>query len=86
MYSLHGLLALIRSVFGQVCQWLIVLSNCMPGSPQTQVDSAIMSSSAAARSVSIGRPSVTAVVVHSLSSTTACMNSSVARTEWFAFW
>ena len=41
MYSEHGLLALMRSVSGQVCQSLTVVSNCMPGSPQTQVPSAI---------------------------------------------
>ena len=41
MYSEHGLLALMRSVFGQVCHSLIVVSNCMPGSPQTCVPSAI---------------------------------------------
>ena len=41
MYSEHGLLALMRSVFGQVCQSLTVVSNCMPGSPQTHVPSAI---------------------------------------------
>jgi hypothetical protein len=41
MYSEHGFDALIRAVFGQVCQSLTVVSNCIPGSPQTQVASAI---------------------------------------------
>ena len=41
MYSEHGLLALMRSVFGQVCHSLTVVSNCMPGSPHTQVPSAM---------------------------------------------
>ena len=41
MYSLHGLLALMRAVFGQVCQSLIVVSYCMPGSPHCQAASAI---------------------------------------------
>jgi len=41
MYSEHGLLALMRAVFGQVCHSLTVVSNCMPGSPQTQVPWAI---------------------------------------------
>jgi hypothetical protein len=41
MYSEHGLLALMRAVFGQVCQSLTVVSNCMPGSPQIHVASAI---------------------------------------------
>ena len=33
-----------------------------------------------------GRPSFTALVVNSASRTTACMNSSVTRTELLAFW
>ncbi len=41
MYSEHGLLAKMRSVFGQVCHSLMVVSNCMPGSPQTCVPSAM---------------------------------------------
>ena len=32
MYSEHGLLALMRSVFGHVCQSLMVVSYCTPGS------------------------------------------------------
>ena len=43
MYSLHGLLALIRPLFGQVCQRLIVVSYCTPGSPQCHAQSAIRS-------------------------------------------
>ena len=31
MYSEHGFDALMRSVFGHVCQALMVVSNCMPG-------------------------------------------------------
>ena len=41
MYSEHGFEALMRAVFGQVCQSLMVVSNCMPGSPQMCVASAI---------------------------------------------
>src|SRR5450759_3335312 len=41
MYSLHGLLALIRAVFFDVCQRLTVVSYCMPGSPHCQVASEI---------------------------------------------
>ncbi len=41
MYSLHGLLELMRAVPAQVCQSLIVVSYCIPGSPHTQVESAI---------------------------------------------
>ena len=36
MYSLHGLLALMRPALGQVCQALMVLSNWTPGSAQRQ--------------------------------------------------
>ena len=41
MYSEQGFDARIRSVFGQVCQSLMVVSNCIPGSPHTWVPSAI---------------------------------------------
>jgi hypothetical protein len=34
MYSLHGFDALIRPEFGLVCQRLIVVSYCTPGSAQ----------------------------------------------------
>ena len=36
MYSEQGFEALIRPEFGQVCQRLIVVSYCTPGSPQDQ--------------------------------------------------
>src|SRR5436309_13792735 len=42
MYSLHGLLALIRPEFGQVCHLLIVESYCTPGSPHCQALAAIL--------------------------------------------
>src|SRR5512144_3138187 len=42
MYSEHGFDALMRAVLGHGCQSLTVVSNCMPGSPQTQADSAIL--------------------------------------------
>ena len=42
MYSEHGLLALIRAVFGQVCQSFTVVSNWIPGSPHWCAASAIM--------------------------------------------
>src|SRR3954454_25019303 len=42
MYSEHGLDALMRAVFFEVCQRLTVVSNCMPGSPHSHVDSAIL--------------------------------------------
>jgi hypothetical protein len=40
MYSLHGFDALIDPAFGQVCHLLIVVWNCIPGSPQMRVESA----------------------------------------------
>src|ERR1700761_3233283 len=41
MYSLQGFEALMRAVFFEVCQRLMVVSYCMPGSPHCQVASAI---------------------------------------------
>src|SRR2546423_35592 len=41
MYSEQGLDPLMRPLFGQVCQRLIVESYCMPGSPQTHAASEI---------------------------------------------
>src|SRR5215472_3346647 len=86
MYSLQGLLALMRAVVLQVCQRLTVVSYCMPGSPQCQVESAILWSRSRALSFSLGWPSVTFLVHQSRFSSTACMKSSVTRTEWLAFW
>ncbi len=73
-------------MFGQVCQSLIVVSNCMPGSPQKCAASEILRMRSRARNVSETSPVETKRVDHSRSSTTAFMNSSVTRTELFAFW
>src|SRR5436305_1060760 len=86
MYSLHGLLALMRPVLLAVCQELIVVSNCSPGSAHSQLDSAISRHRSRARTVFSTEPSVTARRCQSRSSTTACMKSSVTRTELLAFW
>src|SRR2546422_5741830 len=86
MYSLHGLDALIRAVFGQVCQSLIVVSNWMPGSPHWCAASAIMRMRSRARYVSMTSPFVTALVDQAASFSSACMNSSVTRTELLEFW
>ncbi len=48
MYSEQGLDELIGAVFGQVCQRWIVSSYWRPGSPQSQVPSAILSMRSAA--------------------------------------
>src|SRR5439155_24460165 len=87
IYSLQGLDALIRPELGFVCHWLIVVSYCTPGSAQRHAASAIsrMSSRAPIGSP-IGSPVTRAIVRHSLSFSTACMNSSVTRTELLAFW
>ena len=86
MYSLQGLLALMRAVFFEVCQRLTVVSYCMPGSPQCQVASEIFLSRSLALYVLTTEPSVTVRVEKSVSRTTAYMKSSVTRTELFAFW
>src|SRR5918992_3596583 len=86
MYSLHGFEALMRPEFGEVCHWLIVVSYCTPGSAQRQAASEISHISSRAGSVSVGSPVVREVSCHSASFSTACMNSSVSRTELFAFW
>src|SRR5262245_40292287 len=86
MYSLHGFDALIRAVFGHVCQSLMIVSNWSPGSPHWCAASQIMSMSSRARKVSTGWPVVTALVVHGPSCSTAFMYSSGTRTELFEFW
>src|SRR5215217_2341368 len=87
MYSEQGLEALIRPEFGDVCHWLIVVSYCTPGSAQRQAASEIsrMSSRAGIGSPT-GSPVARAIRCHSSSDSTACMNSSVTRTELLAFW
>src|SRR6476660_3793305 len=83
----HGFDALIRPLFGQVCQRLIVVSYCTPGSPQCQAQSAMRSMISRAGYVGPGCFGlVTQWVVQSSFFSTACMKSSVTRTERFAFW
>ena len=85
MYSEQGLEAVIGPVFGPVCQRLIVLSYWTPGSAHCQAASAICSISSRALTVLSTRPSVRATRSQSSSLATASMNSSVTRTELFAF-
>src|SRR3954447_20198867 len=87
MYSEHGFDALMRPEFGDVWHWLIVVSYWTPGSAQRQAASEIsrMSSRACIGSP-IGSPVERAIVRHSSSFSTACMNWSVTRTELLAFW
>src|SRR5688572_28257217 len=86
MYSEHGLDPLMRPVLQAVCQWLIVVSNCMPGSAHSQAAWLIWRMTSRALTVLTTSPLVTARRCQSASSTTACMNSSVTRTELLAFW
>src|SRR5215217_4162082 len=87
MYSEHGLDALMRPEFGDVCHWLIVVSYCTPGSAQRHAASEISRISSRALTGSpIGSPVTREVRCHSSSDSTACMNSSVTRTELLAFW
>src|SRR6476661_1773090 len=86
MYSEHGFDALMRDVLMHGCQSLIVVSYCMPGSPQIQAASAILRIIERALWVSTALPLVIDLVDHSPSRRTAFMKSSVTRTEWFAFW
>src|ERR1700754_4757341 len=86
MYSLHGLDALMRPEAGHVCHWLIVVSYWTPGSAQRQAASAMSRISSRELTVSSDSPVVRATRCQSASSSTACMNSSVTRTELLAFW
>src|ERR1700755_758248 len=83
MYSEHGLLALMRSVFGQVCQSLIVESYCKPGSAHAQALSATIFHKSRALYVLAAWPVVRKYVRHSPSPSIARMNASVTRTELF---
>src|SRR3982074_3592091 len=84
-YSEHGLVEWIGSVPLHVCHFWMAPSYCKPGSPQIQVPSAIFVSRTAASFRVSGLFVVTVRVHHSLPSTAACMNSSLARTERFSF-
>src|SRR5918998_3753075 len=86
MYSLHGLDAEMRPDSGQVCQSLMVPSYWMPGSAQFHAASAMPENSFFASTVSMTSPVMRARSPNSPPASTARMNSSVTRTELFAFW
>src|ERR1700712_296773 len=86
MYSLQGFEALMRAVFLEVCQRLMVVSYCMPGSPHCQVASAMACMRSRALYSLTGAPPLTARVAKVESFSTARMNSSVTRTELLACW
>src|SRR5215467_854636 len=71
MYSEHGFDALMRAVFFDVCQRLIVVSYCMPGSPHCHVASAIFCRRSRALKVRITWWSLTDRVENSASRSTA---------------
>src|SRR6185503_20135503 len=85
MYSEHGLDALMRPVLGQVCQRLMVLSYCTPGSAHAQAASATRFQRSFAFSVSTTSLVVRACVCHALPPSAARMKSSVTRMELFEF-
>ncbi len=73
-------------MLGAVCQRLIVVSYCSPGSAHSQAEWAIWRKRSRAGTVRITEPSVRARSSHWSPSMTASMNSSVTRTELLAFW
>ena len=85
MYSEHGFDALMRPVFGHVCQRLMVESYCTPGSAQPHAASATLRQRSLASSVSQTSPVVRKRVCHLPPATTARMKSSVTRTLLFEF-
>src|SRR6516162_2233343 len=85
-YSEHGLLPLMRPVLGAVCQRLIVVSYCRPGSAHSQAEWAIWRNRSRAGTWRMTEPSVRAVRFQSRPSSTASMKASVTRTELLAFW
>src|SRR5579862_7278565 len=85
MYSEHGLEALMRPLAGQVCQSLIVVSNCNPGSAEAQAACAILSHNSAAGIVFVTLPSVRRVSCQSAPFSTRSRNSLARRTELFEF-
>src|SRR3954464_10773597 len=86
MYSEHGLDALMRPEFGHVCHSLMIVSYWTPGSAQRHAASPIWRIRSRASYSSTGCPVVRASVCHLPPRLTAFMNSSVTRTELFAFW
>src|SRR5580658_7578081 len=85
MYSEQGFEALIRPVFGHVCQRLMVESYWTPGSAQAQAASATLRQTSLASKVSQTSPVVRNRVCHLAPAATARMNSSVTRTLLFEF-
>src|SRR3954463_13852865 len=77
MYSLHGFDARIGAVFGQVCQVLMVVSYCTPGSAQPHALSASLRQRSFAGYCGPASPVVRKRVVQVPPASTAFMKSSV---------
>src|SRR3989344_5652743 len=86
IYSEHGFDAFILPVLGQVCHLFIIVSYCIPGSQDSHAAWAIACIRSRARYSWAIFPPVTNRVANVSSRSTASMNSSVTRTELFAFW
>src|SRR5690349_17940554 len=87
MYSEHGFDARIAPEAAQVCQSLIVVWYCRPGSAENQAAAPIFSHSSRAFTVlATPRLPVRQFRSHSASDSTAFRNSSVTRTELLEFW
>ena len=71
VFAEHGLDALMRPVLDAVCQRLIVVSYCTPGSAHSHADSAICPMSSRAGMVFTGAPSITALRSQLLPDSTA---------------
>src|ERR1700674_983604 len=86
MYSEHGFDARIGPEARQVCQSLMVVWNCRPGSAQAHAACPIFSHRSRAFLVSATLPGrVRQVRSQSPSASTALRNSSVTRTELLEF-
>src|SRR3982751_2967336 len=87
MYSEHGFEPTIWPDAGQVCQSLMVVWNCRPGSAEAQAAWPIFSHRCCAFNVLAILPGrVRQVRSHSPSASTALRNSSVTRTVLLEFW
>src|SRR5208337_2677312 len=86
MYSEQGLDARMSPSFGQVCQSLIVVWNCSPGSAHSQAAVAIRSHRSRAFTVVRFLLFVRSTSSQGPSSSTAYMNASVRRSELLEDW
>src|ERR1700730_9032133 len=86
IYSEQGFEARIGPAAGQVCQSLIVVWYCRPGSAEAQAARPILSQRSRAFITLCALPSSRRVKVQSRPSSAARRNVSLTRTELFEFW